>query len=102
MFFLEAQALVFEGFPSTLFCLLLIPVSNQFLNYFSWKHRPLFLKGFYYFCSFLLLQKKQKQKKNKKKPRLVGLVVKASASRAVDPGIESSLRRDFSGVESYQ
>ena len=30
---------------------------------------------------------------------LVGLVVKASASRAEDPGFES---RDFSGVESYQ
>ena len=33
--------------------------------------------------------------------RLVGLVVKASASRAEDPGFESGLRRDFSGVESY-
>ena len=31
---------------------------------------------------------------------LVGLVVKASASRAKDPGFESRLRRDFSGVES--
>ena len=28
---------------------------------------------------------------------LVGLVVKASASRAEDPGFESQLRRDFSG-----
>ena len=27
--------------------------------------------------------------------RLVGLVVKASASRAEDPGFESRLRRDF-------
>ena len=34
--------------------------------------------------------------------RLVGLVVKASASRAEDPGFDSRLRRDFSGVESYQ
>ena len=34
--------------------------------------------------------------------RLVGLVVKESASRAEDPGFESHLRRDFSGVESYQ
>ena len=34
--------------------------------------------------------------------RLVGLVVKASASRAEDPGFESRLRRDFSEVESYQ
>ena len=34
--------------------------------------------------------------------RLVGLVVKASASRAEDPGFESRLWRDFSGVESYQ
>ena len=34
--------------------------------------------------------------------RLVGLVVKASASRAEGPGFESRLRRDFSGVESYQ
>ena len=34
--------------------------------------------------------------------RLAGLVVKASASRAEDPGFESGLRRDFSGVESYQ
>ena len=29
--------------------------------------------------------------------RLVGLVVKASASRAEDPGFESRLRRDFFG-----
>ena len=34
--------------------------------------------------------------------RLVGLVVKATASRAEDPGFESRLRRDFPGVESYQ
>ena len=33
--------------------------------------------------------------------RLVGLVVKTSASRAEVPGFESRLRRDFSGVESY-
>ena len=33
---------------------------------------------------------------------LVVLVVKASASRAEDPGFESRLRRDFVGVESYQ
>ena len=37
-----------------------------------------------------------------KEDRLVGLVVKASASRAGDPGFESRLRRDFFGVESYQ
>ena len=29
--------------------------------------------------------------------RFVGLVVKASASRAEDPGLESRWRRDFSG-----
>ena len=34
--------------------------------------------------------------------RLVGLVVKASASRAEGPGFESRLRWDFFGVESYQ
>ena len=34
--------------------------------------------------------------------RLVGLVVKASASRAEDPGFKSRLRRDLSGVQSYQ
>ena len=34
--------------------------------------------------------------------RLVGLVVKASASRAEGPGFESRWRRDFFGVESYQ
>ena len=34
--------------------------------------------------------------------RLVGLAVKASTSRAEDPVFESRLRRDFSGVESYQ
>ena len=34
--------------------------------------------------------------------RLVGLVVKASASRAEDPEFESRLRRDFSGVKSHQ
>ena len=33
---------------------------------------------------------------------LVGLVVKASASRAEGPGFESRLRRDFFGVESCQ
>ena len=33
---------------------------------------------------------------------LVGLVVKASASRAEGPGFESRLPRDFFGVESYQ
>ena len=33
---------------------------------------------------------------------LVGLVVKASASRAEDPGFESRLHRDIFGVESYQ
>ena len=34
--------------------------------------------------------------------RLVGLVVKASASWAEEPGFESCLRQDFSGVGSYQ
>ena len=34
--------------------------------------------------------------------RLVGIVVKASDSKAEDPGLESRLRRDFSGIESYQ
>ena len=34
--------------------------------------------------------------------RLVGLVVKASTSRAEDPGFESRWRRDFFGFESYQ
>ena len=34
--------------------------------------------------------------------RLVGLVVKASASRAQDLRFESRLRQDFSWVESYQ
>ena len=34
--------------------------------------------------------------------RLVGLVVKASASKAEDPGFESRLLRDFSGKELYQ
>ena len=34
--------------------------------------------------------------------RLVGRVVKASASRAEDAGFESRLRRDFFGVESHQ
>ena len=33
---------------------------------------------------------------------LIGLVVKATASRAEDSGLESRLRRDFSWVESYQ
>ena len=32
---------------------------------------------------------------------LVGLVVQVSASRAEGPGFESSLCRDFFGVESY-
>ena len=34
--------------------------------------------------------------------RLVGLVVKASASGAEDPGFESRLRRHFAWSESYQ
>ena len=34
--------------------------------------------------------------------RLVGLVVKASSTRAEDPGFESRLRLDFSQVESYR
>ena len=34
--------------------------------------------------------------------RLVGLVVKAFASRAQDHGFESRLHKDFFGVESYQ
>ena len=34
--------------------------------------------------------------------RLVGLVVKVSASRAEDPGFESRLCRDFFRVKSYQ
>ena len=34
--------------------------------------------------------------------RLIGLVVKASASRAEDPGFESCLSQDFFGVKSYQ
>ena len=34
--------------------------------------------------------------------RLVGLVVKASASGTEDTGFESHLRLDFSGFESYQ
>ena len=33
---------------------------------------------------------------------LIGLVVKASAWRAEDPGFESHLRWDFFGVESNQ
>ena len=34
--------------------------------------------------------------------RLVGLVVKASASRAEDPGFQSRFRRDVFGVKSYK
>ena len=34
--------------------------------------------------------------------RLVGLVVKASASRAEGSGFDSRMSRDFFGVESYQ
>ena len=34
--------------------------------------------------------------------RLRGIAVKVSTSRAEDPGFESRLRRDFSGVESNQ
>ena len=34
--------------------------------------------------------------------RLVGLVVKASTTRAEGPEFESRSRRDFFGVESYQ
>ena len=34
--------------------------------------------------------------------RLIGLVVKTSTSRVGDPGFDSRLRHDFSGVESHQ
>ena len=34
--------------------------------------------------------------------RLLSLVVKASASGAEDPGFESHMRRDFSGVKLCQ
>ena len=34
--------------------------------------------------------------------RLIGLVVKASALGAEDPGFEFRLRQDFFSVESYQ
>ena len=34
--------------------------------------------------------------------RLLGLMVKASASRVEDPEFESRLRQDFFAVESYQ
>ena len=56
--------------------------------------------------------KKKKKKKRRREGdlgiasrflyRLVGLVVKASASRAEGPGFESRLCQDFFGVESYQ
>ena len=39
---------------------------------------------------------------SEKGDHLVGLVVKASPSRAEDPGFESRLHQDFFGVESYQ
>ena len=45
---------------------------------------------------------KKKQQNNNNLYRLVGQVVKASASRAEDLGFKSQLLRDFSGVESYQ
>ena len=38
----------------------------------------------------------------RKADRLVGLVVKASASGVEGPGFESRLRQDFFRVESYQ
>ena len=38
---------------------------------------------------------------NTLRDRFVGLVVKASASRAEDPGFESPLRRDFFPVSSH-
>ena len=42
------------------------------------------------------------RKRDPKNYHLVGLVVKASASRAEDPGFEYRLRPDFSGFKSYQ
>ena len=39
---------------------------------------------------------------SRRRDRLVGLVVKVSASRAEDPRFEYRLRRDFSGVESQK
>ena len=49
-------------------------------------------------CSLHNAVKKQLRFPN----HLVGLVDMASTSRAEDPGFESRLSRDFSGVESYQ
>ena len=65
----------------------------------------------------IVKKKKKKKKKSRivpfngiiiiiiifKRPnRLVGLMIKASASKAEDSGFESRFRRDFSRVESYQ
>ena len=53
------------------------------------------------FVCFFLVSNEQRQALPSVN-RLAGLVVKASALGAEDPGFEFRLRRDFSGVESYQ
>ena len=69
------------------FCLLAHDLSEQAHNCVSWYVTVLF---YYDFCLSIYIY------------HLVGLVVKASASRAEGPGFESRLRPDFFGVESYQ
>ena len=51
-----------------------------------------------YFCDYNILSSYFSFSRN----RLIGQVVKASASRAEGPGFKSRLRQDFFGVESYQ
>ena len=61
-----------------------------------------FLKSREYYCLLIAAKTLYVGMHSLDVHRLVGLVVKASASRAEDPAFESRVRRDFSGVESYQ
>ena len=81
-----------------------VPMSR--LVYITLKHKTLSLYireaclGGYQSASTTYLV--DKMRRHILADRLVGLVVKASASRAEDLGSESRLRRDFFGVESCQ
>ena len=71
----------------------------------EWRHISKILRDEFlsltYLCSSLPVEYRPSTSPRHRN-RLVGLVVKASASRAEGPGFESRLRRDFFGVESYQ
>ena len=74
---------------------------TQLLFFFCITHRQVYGKAIQRSASNIFAVVQQTLQQVCIRHRLVGLEVKASASGAEDPGFESGLRRDFSGVESY-